>query len=182
MTYDFSTLSPADFEDLSRDLVGRLLGTRFEAFAPGPDGGIDGRHAIGANVILQAKHYAGSRAADLLRAMKRERLAIERLQPSRYILTTSCKITPRTKSKLARIIGPALLSESDIIGPEDLNSLLRAYPDVEKSHLKLWLSSTTVLEQIIRAASHHFTSLTRQEIEEKVKVYAPNPSFDEAQS
>jgi hypothetical protein len=41
----FGNLSPADFEDLVRDLVGRELGVRFEAFAAGPDGGMDGRHA-----------------------------------------------------------------------------------------------------------------------------------------
>ncbi len=47
MSYDFSNLAPADFEDLVRDLVGRELGIRFEAFGPGPDGGMDGRHAKG---------------------------------------------------------------------------------------------------------------------------------------
>lgn len=37
MTYNFSTLAHADFEDLVRDLLGRELGVRFEAFGPGPD-------------------------------------------------------------------------------------------------------------------------------------------------
>jgi hypothetical protein len=67
MPYDFAGLSPADFEDLVRDLAGRELGCRFEAFAAGPDGGMDGRHAAGdRNTILQAKHYAGSTYASLM--------------------------------------------------------------------------------------------------------------------
>lgn len=33
MPYDFASLSPADFEDLVRDVVGRKLGESFEAFA-----------------------------------------------------------------------------------------------------------------------------------------------------
>ena len=37
MDYDFSTLSHADFEDLTRDLIGQELGVRFEAFPEGPD-------------------------------------------------------------------------------------------------------------------------------------------------
>lgn len=41
MTYDFSNLASADFEDLVRDLIGRELNVRFEAFGPGPDGGMD---------------------------------------------------------------------------------------------------------------------------------------------
>ncbi|MER9349804.1 hypothetical protein [Mesorhizobium sp. M0227] len=181
MAYDFSALSGADFEDLSRDLIGRELQVRFEAFTQGPDGGIDGRHASGpVKIILQAKHYAGSRVADLKRTMARERTSIDRLAPQRYVLTTSCKLTPTTKAELARIIGPALLGEADVFGPHDLNGLLRAYPDIEKSHLKLWLSGTAVLECILRAASHRFNAMTREEIEEKVRVYAPNPSFDDA--
>ena len=95
MSYDFASLSPADFEDLARDLVCRELGVRFEAFAPGPDGGIDGRHATGSGaIILQAKHYAGSTYAALRSKMKRERKAIDRLSPARYILTTSRPLTP----------------------------------------------------------------------------------------
>lgn len=45
MPYTFDNLSPADFEDLVRDLIGREFGVRFEAFAAGPDGGMDGRQA-----------------------------------------------------------------------------------------------------------------------------------------
>ncbi len=61
MSYSFSNLSPADFEDLAADLIGKDLGVRFEVFAPGPDGGIDGRHTTTAGAfILQAKHYEGS--------------------------------------------------------------------------------------------------------------------------
>ena len=79
MSYTFSTLSPADFEDLVRDLIGLELGVRFETFCAGPDGGIDGRHAPSRGskpVVLQAKHYEGSTFPQLLSAMKRERAAI----------------------------------------------------------------------------------------------------------
>jgi hypothetical protein len=39
-------------------VVGREFGVTFEAFAAGPDGGMDGRHARAAAAkILQEKHY-----------------------------------------------------------------------------------------------------------------------------
>lgn len=80
MAHDFSTLAPADFEDLARELLGREFALRFEAFAAGPDGGIDGRHAKGPNaIILQAKHRRGSTFASLKSTMARERPAIDRL-------------------------------------------------------------------------------------------------------
>ncbi|XKM43531.1 restriction endonuclease (plasmid) [Rhizobium ruizarguesonis] len=182
MTYTFTNLSPPDFEDLARDLVGSDLGVRFEGFCQGPDGGIDGRHAsTGGAVILQAKHYPRSTFADLKRVMKKERAAIDRLQPFRYLLATSKGLTPENKASLEKVIGPALLSQGDIMGPEDLNGLLDRFPAVEKANIKLWLSSSAVLDRIINAATHFFTSMSREEVEAKVLVYAPNPSFREAQ-
>lgn len=179
MTYSFETLSPADFEDLVRDLIGCELGVRFEAFGPGPDGGVDGRHATGVEtVILQAKHYRLSDMAALARVMKKERDAIDRLEPDRYILATSRPLTPDNKAALAEIIGlSSLRSIDDIFGCEDLNGLLRKYPNIERSHVKLWLSGAGALDRVLNAASHNFTTITRQEIEAKLKVYAENPSF-----
>lgn len=178
MTYSFETLSPADFEDLVRDLIGCELGVRFEAFGPGPDGGVDGRHATGGEtVILQAKHYRLSDMAALVRVMKKERGAIDRLAPDRYILATSRPLTPDNKAVLAEIVGPSLTSSADIFGCEDLNGLLRKYPDIERSHVKLWLSGAGALDRVLNAASHNFTTITRQEIEAKLRVYAENPSF-----
>jgi hypothetical protein len=181
MTYSFSNLSHADFEDQSRDLVGRDLGLRLEGFGPGPDGGIDGRHAAaGDKVILQCKHYAGSAFSALSAAMRKERRSIDVLNPTRYILTTSRALTPPNKLTLSKIIGPSLQTEFDILGPTDLNTLIRKYPDIERANIKLWLSSTVILDRVVRAASYRFTAVSREEIEAKVKVYAPNPSFKEA--
>lgn len=178
MTYSLASLSPADFEDLARDLLGRELACRFEAFGPGPDGGVDGRHArSGETIILQAKHYRVSGFAALSRTMRRERLSIDQLAPDRYILVTSVSLTPANKRALGSIIGAACLASEDIIGFEDLNALLRRHNDVAKSHVKLWLSDTAVLERILNAASHNFTNITRAGITAKLNVYAENPSF-----
>lgn len=181
MTYNFGALSHADFEDLVRDLIGRDFGIEFEAFGAGPDGGIDGRHSVGRrSTILQAKHYLGSTFASLRSVMRKERKSIDRIKPDRYVLATSRPLSPNRKGELAEIVGPSLRSENDIFGPGDLNRLLRKFPDIEKAHIKLWLSSTAVLEQVVRAASQEFTSTTAMEIEAKVRVYAQNPSFSEA--
>jgi len=162
-------------------VIGREIGARFEAFAAGPDGGVDGRHSKGGKTtILQAKHYGGSRFSDLKRVMKRERHSIDSLVPGRYILSTSFKLTEKNKAALAQEIGPSLQDSGDIFGSADLNALLRKYPEIVKSHFKLWLSSTAMLERVLRAAAQEHGAMTRREIEEKVLVYASNPSFDEA--
>ncbi len=182
MSYNFSSLSPADFEDLVRDLIGKELNVRFEAFAAGPDEGMDGRHASakGTHTILQAKHYAGSEFSALCSRMKAERVAVEKLNLHRYVLATSHPLTPNKKKKLANIIGTSLKSEADIFGPDDLNALIRKFPEIEKSHVKLWLTGSGVLSRVIHAASHAYNNITAQEIENKLRVFAPNPSMDHA--
>jgi hypothetical protein len=175
-------LSPADLEDLARDLVGRELAVRFEAFGPGPDGGADGRHSRAGEVtILQVKHYAGSSYSKLRTQIRQEVSAISKISPKRYVLATSRSLSPRNKSELAGILGRRLLDESDIFSAGDLNGLLRKYPEIEKAHIKLWLSGTAMLESIFRSAARSIRAMTIDEIEFKVKIYAQNPSFTKAQ-
>ncbi|WP_315810827.1 restriction endonuclease [Bradyrhizobium sp. SZCCHNR3107] len=181
MTYNFNPLSPLDFEDLSTDLLGKELGIRFEVFSPGPDGGVDGRHSKGDDkLILQAKHYAGSPASKVLAQLRKERPAIDKLAATRYLLTTSCRLSNSNKNDIQKVVGSSLQHTSDVFGPRELNALLRKYPDVQKSHIKLWLSGAPMLERILHAASHAFTAITREEIDAKIRLFASNPSYDEA--
>ena len=153
MAYDFSTLSPSDFEDLAGDLMGRALGLRFEVFPAGPDDGMDGRYATATgSVILQAKHFLRSGFSALKSKLTKERAAIDRLQPSRYILVTSTPLTPKNKAALVDVIGPSLKGPGDLYGPDDLNALLRQHPDLERAHPRLWSASTAVLETVVTGA------------------------------
>ncbi|RDD70842.1 TIR domain-containing protein [Paracoccus versutus] len=150
MPCDFSALSAAQFEYLSADLIGRDKGIRFEQFGAGPDGGMDGRHARGPDTtILQAKHYEGSGFSELTRVLRNSRLAIDKMAPSRYILSTSVSMSPDRKEKLMDIIGPSLLEPGDIYGREDLAGLLRQYPAVLNEHPALWQTGATVLETVL---------------------------------
>ncbi|WP_372501657.1 toll/interleukin-1 receptor domain-containing protein [Tistrella mobilis] len=153
MTYDFSSLSPAQFEDFARDLIGRELKIRFEAFTDGPDDGMDGRHATAdGDVILQVKHYYRSGFRALKRKIAQERAAIDILRPKRYVLATSVSLTPANKTQLAEVLGPALKSPGDIFGLQDLLALLRTFPDVERAHPTLWQQSSTVMKTLITNA------------------------------
>ena len=153
MSYDFASLSPTEFEELARELVGAELEIRFEAFAEGPDSGMDGRHCAGGDAtILQAKHYHRSGSSKLKSKMAAERATIDHLAPHRYILVTSAALTPHNKSELKDTIGPSLQSTGDIFGPDDLNALLRKHPEIEKAHSKLWAPSTGILKKVIAEA------------------------------
>lgn len=174
-------LSDVDFEDLCRDIAQAEYGIRFSAFGPGPDGGIDGRHAKGdKKTVLQSKHYIGSSFSQLESATGREAKKLPQLKPDRYFLFTSHSLTPTRSKKLADIIGDYLRDPGDIWGQEDIEAALRKHPAIEKAHLKLWLSSAAVLERILHSGLEAYTHATKQEILDDLKIYVRNESFDEA--
>ena len=174
-------LSYIDFEELCRDIARAETGFRFSAFGPGPDGGLDGRHSKDENsIILQCKHYIGSSFSDLKTAVRKEIDKLPKLKPSRYILFTSLPLTPIRSDQLAALLGEYLKEPGDIWGQEDIEGALRRHPTIEKSHLKLWLGSTAVLERILQSGLETYIQATKEEILGELMVYARNESFDEA--
>jgi hypothetical protein len=155
MPHDLSVLTPSDFEALSADLIGRVLGIRFEQFGEGSDGGIDGRYFEDADglTILQSKRYEKSAIAALKREMKSERAKIDRLAPTRYVLSTSVSMTPDRKQSLIEICGPAVRASGDIFGCEDIEALLRQFPEVEEAYPALWVpASGAAFERLLNRA------------------------------
>ncbi|GBE07249.1 ATPase family associated with various cellular activities [bacterium BMS3Abin11] len=178
---DLENLSPLDFEDLCRDIAQKEIGARFSAFGPGPDGGVDGRHSMGDGVtVLQCKHYLRSTFSNLKTSAKKEYKKIRKLSPKRYLFFTSQSLTPTRSDQLIEIFKPYIINSGDIWGRDDIEGALRKYPDIVKSHTKLWLSSVAALEHILQSGLEAFTKATKEEILEEIKVYVKNPSFDEA--
>jgi hypothetical protein len=58
--YDFLNLSSSEFEDLSRDLLQKVLSVPLESFTSGRDKGIDLRYAatVRNGIIIQCKRYS----------------------------------------------------------------------------------------------------------------------------
>lgn len=155
MPHDLSVLSPSEFEALSADLIGLVLGVRFEQFGEGADGGIDGRYVEDADgvTILQSKRYEKSAIAALKREMNSERAKINRLAPTRYILSTSVSMTPDRKQSLMEICGPTVRTSSDIFGWEDIEALLRQFPEIEEAYPALWVpASGAAFERLLNRA------------------------------
>lgn len=176
-----SNLSPADFEDLCRDIASKEYGVRFEAFGPGTDQGFDGRHAKGSGTtVLQAKHYVRSTFSQLLQALKNEKKKSAFKSCSKYLLFTSFSLTPKQKDKLLQLLDVGMQDPSSIWGREDIDQALRRYPEIFKSHTKLWLSSASMLDSILHSGIVSYSASARREIEEDLKVYARNQSYDEA--
>lgn len=181
-TYDFRSLSPLDFELLCRDLLQAHLNIYLESFSAGPDSGIDFRHKRpdGA-VIVQCKHYVDSGFGALRSALRnRELPKIKTLSPKQYILMTSVGLTPTRKTKIQEWLGLDCLSSQDIYGADDLNNLLGLYPDVERKHFKLWLTSSAVLHRLLNAGIFSDSENHIEQIRARLSRYVPNASLGRA--
>lgn len=173
--YDFKTLNDKEFEALCTDLLGRLLGYRFERYKPGKDAGVDGRYFgdDGAEVILQCKHWANTPTSQLIGALaQKEKPKLDRLKPHRYILAISNPLSRSDKKKIAASLSPHIEREDDIYGKEDLNDLLGKYPEAERNSYKLWLHSASVLSFIAQSGVMGRSEFSLDEIVQKAARYA----------
>jgi hypothetical protein len=178
--YDFLNLSPPEFEDLTRDLLQKELKLRLESFTSGADKGIDIRYSFSKRkkLIVQCKRYKDYNA--LIATLKKEKRKVVKLKPKRYILSTSVGLTPAQKDNIQKILSPYITSTGDILGRDDLNNLLGIYPDIEKSHFKLWLASTNILQQIIFSRIHNQSNFEEENVRETIRIYVENQSYYKA--
>ncbi|GJM65157.1 restriction endonuclease [Persicobacter diffluens] len=137
--YDFSTLNDKEFEKITLDLLNKKLGLTFQSFKKGKDKGIDLRYSSNTNnnkIIVQAKHYVGSSFAQLKHTLKNKEFEkVKKLQPLRYIVVTSLPLSAQEKDEIKLLIQPYIKTANDIYGKDDLNDLLRRFPEVEKAIL-----------------------------------------------
>lgn len=179
-------LSAHDFEILCQDLLGRELGAALEGFTAGRDGGIDLRllrpSGGGSRVIVQCKHYITSGYSALKSKVKAEAARSARIEASRFILATSVGTTPGRKRELSKILADAGVScgEQDIYGREDLERILRENSDIERTHYKLWLSSSAHLQQMINNGILVRSEGYLEELRHNAALFVENQSVDEA--
>lgn len=180
--YLFHTLSSIDFEDLARDLIQKRDHVLLQAFAPGPDQGVDLLDASQgpSGLIVQCKHYWKSGLSALMRELRREAEKVTKLKPRRYVLATSVQLTLQNKSDIVALFAPYCKATDDVLGCEDLNGLLRDHPEVERAHHKLWFSSAEILDAILRNGKDVLGASEKSAIRRKLSLYVPIASFDRA--
>ena len=178
--YDFLNLSPFDFEELTRDLLQKYYDIYFESFTTGRDKGIDLRCSKASNndLIVQCKKY--NNYSSLKSSLKEEYQKVKILNPKKYVLSTSVGLTPLNKDEIVQIFNGYIKETSDILGKNDLNNLLGQYPEIEKQHFKLWLSSTNILHKLIHNDIINRSEFEEEKIRKEINIYVQNDSFIEA--
>jgi hypothetical protein len=180
--YDFHTLSPYDFELISRDIIQARDNIVLESFRTGRDGGIDFRYCPSEDqkVIVQCKHYRGTSVSGLIGSLKKEAQKLVELSPSRYIIVTSLPLTPANKASIQKLFASNVLKAEDIITADDLNNLLGMFPQIETNHHKLWLASIPVMQKVLHNAEYTRAAFEIERISEKIKRYVQSDAYSKA--
>ncbi|WP_436991952.1 restriction endonuclease [Streptomyces sp. enrichment culture] len=168
-----------DFEAVCKDVFEEEFGVRLEIFASGADGGIDLRHVYpdGSVLVIQCKHWHRSSRAKLVEHVRKiEAVKVARLNPARYVLATSLTLTRDAKDKLVDALDPYVTSPEDIYGKDEMDALLRKHELVVRRHLRLWLTSASVLNSLLAKNVITRSQALAQEVEQTLLTYAENPS------
>lgn len=164
-----------------RDLLQAEWDVAIESFRCGRDRGIDLRYSPGPDdaTIVQCKHFALSGFSKLLAHLRNAELPkVELLNPSRYVVATTVRLSPDNKAAIVSAMSPFILNEQDVIGGDDVESLLSRHPRIEKANFKLWLTSTTVLQNVLHNAERCRTDFEVERVRRKLPLFVQGSSFE----
>jgi len=93
---------------------------------------------------------------------------------------TSVQLSPKNKDDICSALSPWLRVPGDIYGADEINDLIRRYPEIERRHFKLWISSTAVLEQILHARVFSVTEATLTATKEELSRLVMHEGLNKA--
>ena len=187
---DLAQLSDYDFEQVIADLLSAEWHVRVEYFPKGRDSGVDLR-VLGpvpaplnlppqGELVVQCKHMPGAtitQLRSLLRAEASKKIVGEAYK---YVLVTSARLTRANKQEIALIFG-GRLPETDILGRDDIDSLLRRHPAVVRANMKLWLASGTALQAFLNQVEELRSNVLKTELEKLRPRFVQTSVVTEAQ-
>jgi hypothetical protein len=180
----FEELSDYDFERLVADLLSARWEIDVDTFPRGRDGGVDLRVlgptgaplqlGEGDELVIQCKHRPNATIAQLRSDLRQEAGKSIVDSAARYLLVTSARLTRANKNEISEIFGGRILPR-DVLGCNDVQDLLRRYPDVERANVKLWMTSSTVLQALLHQVEHLRSTGLIEELMRLRSTYVETP-------
>lgn len=148
---NYANLNDVEFEYLCQDVMSKKLNTKLRRFAPGRDGGIDlSDNSFVNNIIVQVKHYMNSSVDQLISSLKKEVPKVEENKPDQYYVCCSKQLSPQKVKEIYELFSDYMESKENIFTLVEIEDFLTKPENIEilKKHYKLWISSTSILEDI----------------------------------
>jgi GTPase SAR1 family protein len=148
---NYANLNDVEFEYLCQDIMSKKLQVNLRRFATGRDGGIDltddpSNH----NIIVQVKHYIKTNVNGLIAALRDEVSKVKKLHPNQYYVCCSQKLSPAKTNEIYTLFSDYMGSAFNVVTLIEIEDFLVAPENIDilRKHYKLWISSTTLLDDI----------------------------------
>ncbi|MDD3264137.1 MAG: restriction endonuclease [Candidatus Nanoarchaeia archaeon] len=175
--YDYSNLTPQDFEIFCKDILEKVENKKFRTYAEGMDDGVDIEclETDDFKIIAQAKRWIKTKF-DINKINK-----IKGKAPDRYILFITKEITKNQKDKLLEKFNP-YLSLADIYDEIRLNDFLNKSEnkDILEKWEKLWLPSNIILKKIFDKFKDAKYNYNQNKIIFNNKIYVKTSYYNKA--
>ncbi|MFT5873317.1 MAG: hypothetical protein ACI8WT_002261 [Clostridium sp.] len=178
--YNFINMDSQEFELLSKDIMEKALGIDLRSYTKGRDSGIDIRGYVGNDIIIQVKHFAHGNFSSLRNSLVKEQEKVKKLKPKRYIIVTSFRLTPPNEIDIYNLFKPFMQSRKDIYDACRLDTILLDNIEIVKTHYKLWLVSSDILNIISNNSSNIDISTLMYDFERKSELFVETRSYREA--
>lgn len=181
--FDYSNLSPNEFEILCADILSRELGVNLRYFSPGRDGGVDLTDSpTKKNFVVQVKHYNSS-FSNLKTSLVKEldKLKEMKPKPQKYYICTSKQLTASNIKEIFELFSEYMEDDKNIFTKAELDNFLNAdkNKDILRKNFKLWLVSDKVLTQLITRDVLIDGEVLLDNLEEDFKYFVQTSIFDE---
>ncbi len=180
--YNLGVLNDKEFEELCKDLLEKELSISFQIFKTGRDKGIDLRYAKTKEneIIVQAKQFVRSSYSNLKTSIIEEKKKMDRLssKPERYILMTAFDLSVGQIDEIVLQLKPYLQTSHDVYAGARIMNLIAKYPEIEKKYYKLWLTSTSILNEILHNGVNGRSEFVKEKILRKASFYVPTKNYD----
>ncbi|MEG2288425.1 MAG: restriction endonuclease [Clostridium sp.] len=149
--FNYTNLNDVEFEELCKDVMEKKLSTTLRLFAKGRDGGIDlTDNTCTHNIIVQAKHYIGSKFPNLRTTLKNEIKNVNKWKPNQYHICCGMMLTDANITEIYDMFSDFMENDKNIITLREIDDFLQKSEnsDVVRKHYKLWLYASNILDEI----------------------------------
>lgn len=179
--FEFSKLNDVDYEMLCLDIMQRKLNTKLRVFPRGSDGGIDLTNNLDTlDIVIQVKHYERSTVNQLINALEKEVVKVNKLNPKQYYIFTSKSLTPNNIRKIYSMFKEYMESDRNIITRENISDFLKQEEnkDILHKHFKLWMTTDYVLKELLNHDIFIDSEVLIHDINESFEYFVQTSIFD----
>jgi hypothetical protein len=180
--FNYANLNDVEFEALCKDVMEKKLSVKLRMFAKGKDGGIDlTDNTRNHKIIVQVKHYIGSKFSNLRTTLKNEIDNVHRWNPDQYYVCCGMQLTDPNIKEIYDMFSDFMETDQNIITLKEIDEFLQLPDniDIVRKHYKLWLYASNILSEVFNQDIFIDCEALLSDIDEDSKYFVQTEIFEQ---